>query len=465
MRACAATIWLALALMCLGPPEARGVLVDSTYVWGHWKLSESPYLVAGPIVLPEGSQLIIAPGVEVRFMDPACDFTVNGTLLAAGTFVDSILFSSASPKEFDWNGMTFNENAGGSDLKYCIIEHSTTQAVDGGGLRVHGSSPSFTGCAIRHCVAANDDGGGIYLLDSASFVADCRFSSNEADFRGGAIMIEGESSVRVEGCTITENVAGMGGGIAIIQATAAIEGCSIVANESYGFGGGICAQGATLTITDSRCNGNSIFLEGGAGIWIQGGSATIQGSDVSENWTTWGFAPGLGGQFVEPLVLEYVSICWNRDNDEGVAGGVFVDQSVLSLDHVTIFHNISGGVGGLLADVGCTVTLDNSIFATNYGGPEILIGMWSSADISHCDIAGGPDHVEGDVNWIEGNIFEDPELCDPCPLLQSCSPCVGAGSGGSTIGCAGVGCPCDNPTSVDGEATETSWTRIKSLHR
>jgi predicted outer membrane repeat protein len=464
MRACAATVWLALALVYLAPTQARGVLVDSTYVWGHWKLSESPYLVAGPIVLPEGSQLIIAPGVEVKFMDTACGFTVNGTLLAAGTPVDSILFSSASPKNFDWNGMTFNENAGGSDLKHCIIEHVATQAGLGGGVRIYRSSPSLRGCTVRHCTAGSD-GGGIYLLDSASVITDCRFARNEADSDGGAIMIEGESFVRIEGCTITENNAGSGGGIAVFRAVSAIEGCSVVANESYGYGGGIYAQGATLTVTDSRCNGNSIFLSGGAGIWVQGGSATIRDTDISENSTAWGFAPGLGGQFVEPLVLEHVSICWNRDNDAGTVGGVFVDQSVLSLDHVTVFHNISADAGGLVAESASTVTLENSLFAMNGGLPEVLIGWWSVADISYCDIAGGPDHVGGMVNWLEGNIFEDPELCDPHPLLQSCSPCVGAGSGGSTIGCAGVGCPCDNPTSVDGEATETSWTRIKSLHR
>jgi hypothetical protein len=464
MRALTATTWLLLVFIWFAPAGAGGVLVDSTYVWGRWKVGDSPFLVARSIVLREGDQLIIDPGVEVRFTDPAYNFTVNGTLLAAGTPADSILFSSVAPKDSDWNGMIFNEDAGGSRLKHCVIEHGTTQAVDGGGVWVHGSSPSFTCCTIRHCLSGSD-GGGIYLFDSASLIADCRFSMNEADGDGGAIAIKGLSSVRVKGCTITENTGYDGGGIAIFDATAAVEGCSIMANESYGFGGGIYSQGAALTVSGSKCNENYVYLNGGGGIWVQGGSAMIRDTDVSENWTTWGFAPGLGGQFVDPLVLEYVSVCWNRDYDGGNVGGVFVDQSVLSLDHVTVFHNISADAGGLVAQSASTATLENSLFAMNGGSPEILIGWWSVADISHCDIAGGPDHVQGDVNWLEGNIFEDPELCDPYPSLQDCSPCVGAGSGGSTIGSAGAACPCGDPTSVDGEAIETSWSRIKDLHR
>ena len=70
-----------------------------------WKLSDSPVMVTDFVEIPRKVTLIIEPGVEVRFAANAA-LIVEGKLIARGTQVDSILFTSADSKSPGaWGGI------------------------------------------------------------------------------------------------------------------------------------------------------------------------------------------------------------------------------------------------------------------------------------------------------------------------------------------------------------------------
>lgn len=100
----------------------------------HFSKLGSPYIIT-PIsmpplfrstVIPAGKTLIVNPGVQIQFnyedqrlLETA--LRVEGTLLAAGTETDPVLFTSAVQDRF-WCGIFFTETSFGSEIAYAIIQ-------------------------------------------------------------------------------------------------------------------------------------------------------------------------------------------------------------------------------------------------------------------------------------------------------------------------------------------------------
>lgn len=98
-----------------------GIYVNTT-----WTKLNSPYIVTGDIVLFPGKVLTLEPGVEVRFTS-YYNIEVRGELIAIGTMVDSITFTSdTSFTKGAWKGINIlnaSQAATGS-FKYCKMSYS-----------------------------------------------------------------------------------------------------------------------------------------------------------------------------------------------------------------------------------------------------------------------------------------------------------------------------------------------------
>lgn len=218
--------------------------------------------VEQPLTVLPGATLRIEPGTTVRFA-PAAGLAVRGKLLATGTAVAKIVFTSAAVREPSaWDEILL-EYATGSEIAHCVFEYATW------GIHSH-----FTN-----------------LL-----VADSRFSHNYGGmrFRSGP--------VRIERSTFTGNTIG----IRAYLGNAVITGNSITGNETGIF---VREKGGGLTIT-----GNDFAANSGHNIRV--GDFNNEDVDARQNW--WGGAdpaatifdgrtePGIGIVRYEPVLTRPV---------------------------------------------------------------------------------------------------------------------------------------------------------------
>ncbi|MDD3742493.1 MAG: NosD domain-containing protein [Lentimicrobiaceae bacterium] len=109
----------------------------------------NPYIVTEPVIVPEGIQLTIEPGTELRFMIGSSLVINKGTLVADGNADQPIRFTSLNSQgeENRWNGVQFNDAhsmwdeqgnfISGNILRHVILNRATT------GLLVTDSSAIF----------------------------------------------------------------------------------------------------------------------------------------------------------------------------------------------------------------------------------------------------------------------------------------------------------------------------------
>ncbi|NQT34469.1 right-handed parallel beta-helix repeat-containing protein [bacterium] len=192
--------------------EVSGILSDTT-----WTAAESPIRVTGDLVLPDGAELVIEPGVLVEFTGPF-SFLIEGKLVAVGNSSNRIVFTSENPDSVDllWKGLRFVNSDRGCQLVFCDIEYGWARGVwpknCGGGIYLEGSSPDIRRCNINFN-RADGDGGGVYAIFTTT------------TFRNNLFV---------------ENYSGnFGGGMFLAYAVPMIFNCTFVLNTAFGWGGGL----------------------------------------------------------------------------------------------------------------------------------------------------------------------------------------------------------------------------------
>ena len=138
-----------------------------------------------------------------------------------------------------------------------------------------------------------------------------------------------------------------------------ISGLTISGGNS-GFGGGISATYAALTVSDSVISGNNSSSEGG-GIAVDGGSLTVIGSTVSGNVGDRG--SGIYTENGSGTISTVRSSTLSGNSGADYGGGVYFDySSQATLDSSTVYGNSAGTGGGVYhygaatANPGLTVT-------------------------------------------------------------------------------------------------------------
>jgi CSLREA domain-containing protein len=322
-------------------------------------------------------------------------------------------------------GTAFRENTAGSggglyavlltnsaplkvDHSTFVANKATTPASLGGGL--------FVGGTI----------GNVEIRDSA-------FEHNESqgiDGRGGGVYLMRPSTI--SGSKIVSNVSGRyGGGVFITNGATAQITTSEISNNSAintkGFGGGIYNL-ASLTITDSKVNGNTATMNGG-GIFttstggpilrlersrVEGNSAALDGGGVMVQSTF--------------VVLVATTIAGNSSGRDG--GGLWLlDIQSATIDSSTINNNTAARDGGGVLARG-SATFNNSTLSQNYakgdGG-----GIWAMGNqtIAHstvyqnrADQAGGGVFVAANTATIRNSIIAS----NTGPLGRDLSGLLGA---------------------------------------
>lgn len=110
-------LWsLTITLSQAQTPVGGGIFADVT-----WTLSNSPYIMTGPVVVFPGRTLTIEPGVEVRVKNSIDSVTglspyleIRGSLVAVGNINNPIVFTGDTlPTEVTWMGISIKATQGG----------------------------------------------------------------------------------------------------------------------------------------------------------------------------------------------------------------------------------------------------------------------------------------------------------------------------------------------------------------
>jgi hypothetical protein len=212
--------------------------------------------------------------------------------------------------------------------------------------------------------------------------------------------ISSGKSVTLSGVTITNGSSsyGSGGGILNDHATLTVSSCTLSGN-SAGSGGGISNDGvvggsATLTINNSTLSGNSAGYGGGLfNDSRAGGSATltINNSTLSGNNADIG-----GGIFNDGFEGSSATLTINdstlRGNSASSSGGIFNNgaggSATLTINNSTLSGNSASSSGGIFndgEDGSATLTINNSTLSGNsastYGGGIYNYGYYGSATL------------------------------------------------------------------------------------
>ena len=314
----------------------------------------------------------------------------------------------------------------GVTIKDSTIKNNT--GTRGGGVYVEkGSTVEVKNSNIDNNIATeipsdsptsnNGLGGGIYSYDSTLTVTGGTISGNEAkgsvalirynengelsysglgNGGGGICAVGKESDVTLDGVTVTGNKAtsnnsahlGAGGGIEAQGGSLTVKNSTISNNEARGNGGGIhSAEGNVLDVSDSTVQGN----KGNNGGGIHTGEArdasktpskaTITNTKVLENEAI-GSGEG-GGVYVGTRADATLKGCTVADNKSvSTGGGIAAKLGTVTLDDTTVENNQAVNGGGLfhlgIAVPGSLTLQNGSIIrnntASSMGGGLFLWG-------------------------------------------------------------------------------------------
>jgi hypothetical protein len=266
---------------------------------------------------------------------------------------------------------------------------------------------------------------------------------------GGGVLIGPFSSPTIRRCEISNCIAVYGGGVMCQGANPGFVDCTFRDNYAE-WGGALYGMGWTqsLRIENCRFEGNACDMQGGAFHLTQGLAAQFEKCAFVDNASS--FQGGAGVIYCNSY--SSFDTCEFLFNSAPAGGALHMHDSgsVMRAEHCTFYGN-QASFNGVIARLGVgEVSLRTSIIAASVGAEAVYGEFCAGLSVECCDIHGNEggdwvgciEHLLG----INGNICEDPLLCDPSNgdyAIDAASPCAGGDGHLSACGRMGaypVGC-------------------------
>lgn len=248
-------------------------------------------------------------------------------------------------------------------------EHSTVEVVEKSEIKNNIATDVPSG-------ASNSNkglGGGIYSFDSTLTVTDSTISDNEA--KGSTSLI-----ISNDGELSSSTLGNGGGGICAVgkKSDVTLDKVTVTGNKAtsnvstnLGAGGGIEAQGGSLTVKDSTISNNNARGNGGGIFSAEGNVLDVSGSTIQGNKADNGGGIHTGeardvSKTPSKATITDTKILENEAIGSGEGGGVCVGtRADATLKGCTVANNKSVSTGGGIAAKLSTVTLDDTTVENN----------------------------------------------------------------------------------------------------
>jgi hypothetical protein len=398
----------------------------------------------------------------------------NGVGVGAGTSLREAIAAAAQ-------GDTINFSVAGTINLTVGPSNSEKQLVIDKGLTISGPGQNLLTIRAFDPTPGvwNADGSGVFLIDDGNSAVDRNVTISGVTLTGGDVGLHGgaiqsRENVTLKSSAVSGNSAlNGGGGVWVYEANLSLVNSTISGNEAR-FGGGVVVEYGDLTISSTKIQSNAaahgssglpaISPCGPGGIVMVWGALTITDSAISNN-DSHGSAGGIGVSFGNVNITSS-TISGNRALGDdvypeqgfvgGYAGGIWSDFSTLNIRNSTISGNsarlscggiwsyrggsavitgstitgnradasaIGGGTGGgICADVGVPVTLDETIVAGNLRGNSTRDDV-AGAFTARYSLIG--DSTGATFNSLVGNLIGDGAVpIDPLlgPLADNGGP-------------------------------------------
>ncbi len=291
----------------------------------------------------------------------------------------------------------------------------THTGFGGGGINVEGT---FVGqdLVFADMLDSTAPGAGIRVFDGIATLIDATFDQLNTTADGGAMAVDEDGILTVLGATVTRtSAAGNGGAVYVRDGRFTAVGLDIdgtLSPISARYGGGLyAATTADVSLFDSSIEGATASLDGG-GLYIEERSGTVTGTALRLEGNS-AVRDGGGGYVAGPLVLRNSVVTLN-DAAEG-GGGLTVEGGSATLYATEISDNTAGGEpsaggwpsgaglyvdGGDLATADCTIIDNVATSGDALGGGAYVVDRaeWSSVgDIISGNVArdGGGAYIDG----------------------------------------------------------------------
>lgn len=377
------------------------------------------------------------------------DATGTGTGAAGGAIMLWDSNATISGATFDANTAKFNgavgtnwtSPAGRGNLAVTSSTFTDNSSEWAGGLYFAGLGLTVTNSTFDGNTGA-DGAGAVYLKGSqASSVSASTFTDNSAPGGNGGGILHYGAALTIADSTFAGNVTDSRGGAVASYGQLALDGSSFTANTAgttAGYGGAVFSN-AELDIAESTFADNTSFSHGGAVYSFHNGYPL----DVSES------------TFVDNIA--------GLNNVSGSGGGIFANNTAVSISGSSFSGNVSDGTGGALSSNGQAApnAISASSFTSNTsddrGGAIYLQGDSSFANVfvggnqstvGRNVIAAGSYELEFNFSTIAGNVLSS----TPGDSAIRAASLVFNGSVVSETS----GAACFNPTTVTDQFTVAS---------
>lgn len=219
-------------------------------------------------------------------------------------------------------------------------------------------------------------GGGIFCENASPVIQNCGILQNQVPLNGGGIFIRG-GSPQVISCTVAENGNTtntysrigpfFGGGICIEAATVTLSDSMIIANQANKSGGGVSITGASnVTIDNCTINSNDAAYYGG-GIWCDGNSPTINSCTINGNQAhSLGGGAGVGCQSASPMLVNcFMAGNRNYSGEEAALGDggalACYASSSPTVVHCSLIENVAAKGAVVYCTGGSSPVFDNCV--------------------------------------------------------------------------------------------------------